>query len=152
MARKMGRRPIPIEEYIDKLEHALGLGATYELAALYAGISVSTFQRWRHQATQAREGTPLARLRDQLLAAEGQAVVNWLQQIETVAKEGNWQAAAWKLERRYPDAYGRRAQVDLTVQVRQAMQAVADEIGIDVHLLMQEAQDYLAETKRASTA
>jgi cell wall assembly regulator SMI1 len=40
-------------------------------------------------------------------AAEGQAVIRWLEQIEHAAMQGNWQAAAWKLERRYPDQYGR---------------------------------------------
>ena len=28
--------------------------------------------------------------------------------IEMAASEGNWQAAAWKLERRYPETFGRR--------------------------------------------
>ena len=43
----MGRRAIPIEPYIDKLVQAVLLGATYEMAALYAGISYKTFERWR---------------------------------------------------------------------------------------------------------
>ena len=103
----MGRKPIPIEPYIEKLEQAILLGATYELAAMYAGISDSTFQHWRKQAETAREGTPLATLRERLREAEGRAAIGWLAKIERAANEGNWQAASWKLERRYPESYGR---------------------------------------------
>jgi hypothetical protein len=103
----MGRKPIPIEPYIDKLEQAILIGATYELAAMYAGISDSTFQLWRKQAETAREGTPLAELRDRLRQAEGRAAIGWLAKIEKVANEGDWKACAWKLERRWPETYGR---------------------------------------------
>ena len=30
--------------------------------------------------------------------------------IEQAAKDGTWQAAAWKLERRYPQEYGKTVQ------------------------------------------
>jgi hypothetical protein len=103
----MGRKAIPIEPYIDKLEQAILIGATYELAALFAGISAATFERWRKQAETAAPGTPAAVLRDRLAQAEGRAAIGWLAKIEKVATEGNWQAAAWKLERRYPEQYGR---------------------------------------------
>lgn len=103
----MGRRAIAIEDHIDKLIAAILLGATYELAAQYAGISADTFDRWRSKARTAKPGTPLATLRDRLREAEGKAAVTWLRQIEKAAKEGNWNAAAWKLERRYPELYGR---------------------------------------------
>jgi hypothetical protein len=103
----MGRPWIDIAAHIDKLEQAVSVGATYELAALYAGISPATFQRWRARAKTAQDGTALARLRDRLLAAEGRAAITWLARIEQAATDGNWQAAAWKLERRYPEQFGR---------------------------------------------
>jgi len=103
----MGRKSLPIEPYIEKLEQAILIGATYELAAKYAGISIATFDKWRKQAETAKEGTPLADLRDRLTQAEGRAAIGWLAKIERAASEGNWQAASWKLERRYPDQYGR---------------------------------------------
>lgn len=106
----MGRKPIPVEQYIDKLEQAILLGATYQLAALYAGISVATFDTWRTKAETAPAGTPLAQLRERLCQAEGRAAIGWLAKIEKAATEGNWQAASWKLERRYPESYGRTVQ------------------------------------------
>lgn len=101
-------RPFPdITPYIDKLVNAILIGATYELAALYAGISVDTFGRWRKKAATAAPGTPLALLHERLQEAEGRAAIGWLAKIETQANQGDWKAAAWKLERRYPETYGR---------------------------------------------
>jgi hypothetical protein len=119
----MARPPIPIEPYIDKLCQAMLMGATYELAALYAGISADTFARWRQRAATARPGTPLVRLRDRLTEAEGQAALRWLAQIQAAAAE-DWRAAAYMLERRYPEMYGKQVleqchsgEVDHTVRV-----------------------------------
>jgi transposase len=103
----MARPSIPIEPYIEKLCQALVLGATYELAARFAGISPDTFARWRQRMATARPGTPLARLRDRLTAAEGQAALRWLAQIQEAAS-ADWRAAAFMLERRYPEEYGRQ--------------------------------------------
>jgi transposase len=105
----MGRPTLSIEPYIDKLCQALRVGATYELAAKYAGISYGTFLTWRKRAETAKDGTALARLRDRMEQVEGQAAIGWLKKIDAAATEGNWQAAAWKLERRYPEHYSREA-------------------------------------------
>jgi hypothetical protein len=101
---------LPVEDYIDKLEQAILLGATYELAAMYAGISARTFATWRSECATAEDGTPLADLRERLRQAEGRAAVGWLAKIEKVANEGDWKACAWKLERRWPEQYGRTVQ------------------------------------------
>jgi hypothetical protein len=103
----MGRPSIDIAPYIDKITQAILIGATWELAALYAGISTDTLARWRKRAEKAPAGTPLAEFRQRLLEAEGRAAIGWLAKIEKAASDGNWQAASWKLERRYPEQYGR---------------------------------------------
>jgi hypothetical protein len=100
-------KALEVGPYIEKLVNAILLGATYELAALYAGISRDTFDRWRKKMPHAKPGSDLALLRDRLNEAEGRAAIGWLAKIESVASQGNWQAAAWKLERRYPETYGR---------------------------------------------
>lgn len=148
----MARKPIPIEPYIDKLEQAILLGATYELAAMYAGISTDTFDRWRTRAATAAEGTPLARLRERLVQAEGRAAVGWLAKIEKVANEGDWKAAAWKLERRWPETFGRRLQADVTVNIQTLAARVAAEMGLDVQAVLTEAHALLTEGKHALDA
>jgi hypothetical protein len=99
-----------VAPYIDKLVNAIAIGATYEIAALYAGISHDTFARWRKAGATAKPGTPLANLHARLTEAEGRAAVGWLARIESEAANGDWKAAAWKLERRYPESYGRTMQ------------------------------------------
>lgn len=141
----MGRKSIPIEPYIDKLEQAMLLGARYDLAAMYAGISDQTFRRWRQQAEHAKEGTPLARLRDRLTQAEGRAAIGWLAKIEKAASEGNWQAAAWKLERRYPEDWGRHDRVDLQITMQKVIAKVAADMGLSTEALLVEAEALLAE-------
>lgn len=87
-------------ETVKKITDALELGATYELACNYAGIDYSTYQKWRASKPAFEEATRLA---------EGKAAVKWLAKIEASAAD-HWQAAAWKLERRYPDKYGKTVQ------------------------------------------
>lgn len=96
-----------------KLFEAIELGATYIDACGYAGVNARTVRRWVEQGEQDLEADPptlseFALFVDGLREAEGKAVVKWMAKIEKAASEGNWQAAAWKLERRYPERYGRR--------------------------------------------
>lgn len=88
---------------------AIELGATYDLAARYAGITYQTFCNWMTAAETAKTGK-FVEFAEGVAEAEGRAVVGWLEKIEQAAGNGNWQAAAWKLERRYPHSYGRQVQ------------------------------------------
>lgn len=110
-------------ETVERVLEAIRLGATYELAAGYAGISYTTFNDWHQKKPEFSQA---------LKEAEGVAAVGWLKRIEDAAAEGAWQAGAWKLERRYPQDYGRTVvdnkhsgKVDHTVtsisEIRQAI-------------------------------
>lgn len=90
-------------ETVEKILEAIRKGATYELAAGYAGITYETFNAWM----KAKPTFSVA-----VKAAEGVAALGWLEKIEAAANDGNWQAAAWKLERRYPRDYGRQSAVE----------------------------------------
>jgi transposase len=85
---------------VDKLTQAIRLGATYQLACDYAGITRETFYQWLNNKPD---------FSDAVKDAEGKGALGWLAKIEQAASDGNWQAAAWKLERRYPQMYGRQA-------------------------------------------
>jgi hypothetical protein len=65
------------------------MGATYELAAQYGGITYESFKNWMKRGAAATSGKYFSFFRE-------------------AASAGTWQAAAWKLERRYPHEYGRQ--------------------------------------------
>lgn len=94
----MARRSKFTPETQQRIVDAIALGATYELAAKSAGVTYDTLNEWRKTRPQFSEA---------IEKAEGAAAAKWLAAIETAAAEGAWQAAAWKLERRYPRDYGR---------------------------------------------
>jgi hypothetical protein len=94
LARKSKYSP----ECVARIVEAIEQGSTYELAASYAGIHYDTFRVWQAEKPAFSEAVK---------AAEGRAALKWLKLIEQAAKDGSWQAAAWKLERRYPEKYGR---------------------------------------------
>lgn len=95
--RKTKYEPARVKKILD----AIRMGATYRHACNYAGISEETFSQWRNTKPGFSE---------QVKEAEGAALVGWMAKIEAAANDGNWQAAAWKAERRYPAEYGRRVQ------------------------------------------
>jgi len=95
-----GRKPKFTKETIGKLVDAIRKGATHDLACKYAGIDNATLYRWMQEKSE---------FGDAIREAEGAAAFGWLSKIEEAAEDGNWKAAAWKLERRYPQDYGRSA-------------------------------------------
>ena len=91
---------------------AVELGATWEGAAMAAGVGVSTFREWRRRGERG-EGDPYVALVAALKRAEGASITRALSAIQAAALAGHWQAAAWLLERRYPADYGRRTAIAL---------------------------------------
>lgn len=112
----------------ERLVQAISVGATYEHACGFAGIDYDTFNRWMKQGAAARSGT-FFEFYGTIKKAEAQAVVKWSALIDKAANDGEWQAAAWKLERRYPHIYGRRVQE--TEHSGQVKVIVAYEDGAD---------------------
>lgn len=78
---------------------AVSLGASRGLAASYAGMNKRIMDGWINRIPELQEAVD---------SAEAVAALRWLRKIEDAIEAGTWQAAAWKLERIYPDIYGRR--------------------------------------------
>ena len=93
-----GRKSKYEPERVERLLEAIRLGATYRHACDYAGIHIDTFYGWQDKHPEFSE---------QIKLAEGAGVISNLQVIKTASAE-NWTAAAWLLERRHPEDYGRR--------------------------------------------
>ncbi len=79
-------------------------GATRGLAANAAGLGRSTLMRWIARGKKERRGQ-FRDFWDALKKAEAELVIELVQRINSAAERGTWQAAAWTLERRYPEYY-----------------------------------------------
>ncbi len=139
MARRSKYEPARVAKIID----AINLGATYELAAGYAGISPDTLTAWKDRYPD---------FSDMLREAEGRAATKWLAKIERAA-DIDWKAAAWKLERRHPTQYGKQSEptnVNVTINMREAAERIAAENGIDPADLIAEAEHILTIARSSS--
>lgn len=101
----------------ERIETALRAGAYREQAALHGGISVSTFYRWMKEGEAAHDaGIPIAesphrQLWEAVQNAEASGELHLLAIIKEQAPK-SWQAAAWILERKYPNKWGRFDRVE----------------------------------------
>ncbi|CAB4128446.1 hypothetical protein UFOVP100_33 [uncultured Caudovirales phage] len=99
-SRSIGRPTKFTPEVKEKLLIAIRKGAPYELACNYARIDVSTMYNWKEKAEIDKLPDYIQFFQD-LKEAEGHTALIWLDIIDKAMKEGQWTAAAWKLERRH---------------------------------------------------
>lgn len=117
-----------IEAALDGLRH----GMTRTAAAGAAKVTRATFYRWLDDET----------FRDEVEKAEAQAEAAYTTVIAgSVSK--NWQAAAWWLERRRHQDYGRRDSVEMKIDLRTEIAKLATELGLDPDAIMAEAEGIL---------
>src|SRR5262245_17609103 len=95
---------------------AVANGNTYKAAAMTAGVSYSRFKAWmRRGRSKAPDDGAFRAFRAAVKRAEAAAEMAAVARIRQAADSGQWQAAAWLLERRYPLTWGRidrvRAQI-----------------------------------------
>ena len=105
----MGRRTKLTPEVRDRFAKALTQGLPYSLAARYAGIGERTVYEWLAKA-RADDADPwYCGFAEAVESAEATAALISLGQVQTAARGGNWRAAAWILERRFPEFFARPA-------------------------------------------
>jgi transposase len=96
----MGRRSKLEPEISKRILEAVSVGCTYEQAAEYAGIHVSTFYAWMARGREESEGV-FSEFHDQVKKANSKSAIANLAIIQRAARDGSWTAAAWILERRH---------------------------------------------------
>ncbi len=74
-----------------------------------------------------------------------EAEQRFLGQVAQAAKT-NWQAAAWWLERRKHEDFGRREKVDMTLDAKKDAERVAAGLGLDADAVLAEAERILKES------
>lgn len=102
----IGRPQAYTPEKAAKIIAAVRKGLPYKLAAAAGGVSYNTFIRWRNDGSNPDGPPHFRQFLNQLRQAEAEAAGRLLALIEKSGKT-NWQAAAWILERRYPDLFGK---------------------------------------------
>ena len=105
---KPGRPPVLDETKRREICAVLSMGGSRRLAARYVGCAPTTIMNTAERDPE---------FRDQLMQAEGQHELLYLRNIQAAAKrEQYWRAAAWMLERRYPERYAQLRPGTVTVQ------------------------------------
>lgn len=109
----LGRPPKLTHEMIEKIADLIVMGKSIALAANVAGISESTIYRWLALGKKKSSEKIYKDLVDRVSEACEFSEFEALQVLRQSSLEGsNWRAAAWILERRHPEKYGKRAASD----------------------------------------
>ncbi len=109
----MGRPTRLTKAVREKIIKGIRLGLTYDRAAQLAGIHKSTFYMWKRKGLQKK--APLyIKFIDELKKAEVEGEAAAISHIVKAAQEGTWTAAAWLLERRFPDRWARIQKLEIT--------------------------------------
>ncbi|MGM9924749.1 MAG: hypothetical protein ACI35R_10930 [Bacillus sp. (in: firmicutes)] len=116
-------------ELTGKITDMLRAGNYLETAAAYAGIDQSTLHRWMKRGAREMERVeksdrtlrikkseaPYVDFCKAIKKALAEAEVRDLIIISNAAKN-DWKAAAWKLERRFPDKFGRKERINAQLE------------------------------------
>lgn len=138
---KLGRPSKYTPELGQSIVEALAKGVSMEGAAAASGISKDTLYRWlragaREEPSKKRvridfdtgyiDGSPttLADFSDAVKKALARCESHLVGVIRTAAESGNWTAAAWTLERRFPGQWGTNR-----VQAEEADRRALRELG-----------------------
>lgn len=107
-ARTAGR---PVKTHVHphieaRICEALRLGLPYKQAAHYGGVTYQTLLNWKRRAEEGDSG--FVAFVAAMHKAEAEGAIALMLLIRAAAEQPrNWRAAAWILERRWPEYYGR---------------------------------------------
>ncbi|SIS88550.1 hypothetical protein [Alicyclobacillus vulcanalis] len=129
-----GGRPTKLTpELQKKICDAIRAGAYIETAAAYAGVNKTTLYDWLRRGARSKSGI-YREFSDAIEKALAEAEMRDLLIIGKAAEE-NWQAAAWRLERKFPERWGRKDRMTVdahhTGEVKMRVEYVA-EWGADI--------------------
>lgn len=113
MTKKRGRPTKLNEEKVEQMERLLAAGVSRTDAVRNAGISYQCFLDWMERGAIEKTGKYFE-FSERIKKAESQAAVACTLTIQQARIEGNWQAAAWWLERRRPQEYRKVERIENT--------------------------------------
>lgn len=128
-------------EVSERIVRAIRAGNYPEVAAAHAGIHASTYYRWMERgalAGEAPEDDPYRHFRAEVARALADSEAAEVGLVVQAARGGDWRAAAWVLERRFPDRWARRERVE---QVHELKDSEASELDREIERLLAEMAD-----------
>jgi len=178
--RKTGRQSKLTPDVHAAVVNAVHLGVPVVSAGESAGIAKPTLLEWiaRGQARHQRPSTKrFADFADVIEKAQAEDEVRRIARLEQAARGGQivfektttypdgrvvhevrrtrpeWTTDAWVLERSRPEAWGRKASVDMRVQqadIEAAAAVVAEECGLTAQQVLEEAERILRKVDHAA--
>ncbi|MDQ0417907.1 transposase [Croceifilum oryzae] len=109
---KKGRPEKLTDEIQQKIVDSLRMGNYIETAASYSGISKTTLYDWLKKGAREETGKYMV-FSNAVQVAMAEAEMRDVAVIAQASKD-NWQAAAWRLERKYPNRWGRKTQHEIS--------------------------------------
>lgn len=138
----IGRKVSLKQEVADKILGYIRAGSYIETAVVAAGIAKSTYYNWLAIVAEERKQIEAARLAETPYRTSPQVrkLIKFVDAVEKamaeseiydlskikMASDKNWQAAAWRLERKYPKRWGRQDKVEMTMPVNQDLPAALE--------------------------
>tara|TARA_Y100000310_G_C20530898_1_gene738399 strand:- start:133 stop:570 length:438 start_codon:yes stop_codon:yes gene_type:complete len=128
----MARPTIRTRAIEETILSRLVTGSTRRAACAEAGISYSTLYLWLSEGK--KEDAPEEHKKFNLEVEEAcaRAEIRWVGAIEAQARNGDWRAYAWLLERRFPEDWRQRK--DLTIEAEVKSDGTAEVLGMMAQL------------------
>ena len=111
-----------------KFCEALENGSSILGACGYVGIDEKTYYNWIKKAKEAKTRTKYVKFKECVDTAKNKALHNFEQVIVSASME-HWQAAAWMLERRHSDIYGKKDKIEADLN-HKGLSGLADAIRV----------------------
>ena len=106
----MAGRPTKLTPDVQEaIVDGINAGLTYRMSCARAGVTHATFYRWLEKGETAKSGA-FREFCDTVSRAKADSALRLVSQI-TLQAPTDWRAAAFLLERRFPDDYGKRSEI-----------------------------------------
>ncbi len=126
--RDLGRPSKLTPDVQQRIVQAITIGTHRQDAAEYAGIDAATFRRWMTRGLEEPDG-PYSEFRTAIVEAEARAKITAMGCITKAARDGDWKAASWWLQKKYPHQFSEQSQLFLISKAFEQIEAAADAAG-----------------------
>lgn len=136
MKKPTGRKPLWTSEIEDAICTVLrNTGCSMKDAAIKVGIAESTFHN-RMALGEGDDADDADRLfSERVRKAQVDGKLMDLGTVSKAAMGGDWRAAAWRLERKFPNEFGPRIRIHVEAEVGQMIQKLKEEFANEPALL-----------------